>query len=72
LKVIDQVENIGAEVPAQIESRPPIPTLEELPYASSKSLYTEADEMRVILLGLTPVILIIGAIIIIVRKRQRF
>jgi hypothetical protein len=72
VEMIGQIEKIGADVPAEIESRPPALTLEQAPYVSSRSLYTEADEMRVILLGLAPVVLIISAIIIIVRRRQRF
>jgi hypothetical protein len=48
------------------------PTLEPVDIESSASLYTEYDEYAVLLISLIPVSLILGAIMIIVRRRQRY
>jgi hypothetical protein len=70
-EMVSQVEVIR---PGDLTATPQIlgnPTLEPVPYVSSRSLYTEKDEYNVILLSLAPVFIILGTLIIVVRKRQR-
>jgi hypothetical protein len=70
-EIVSQVDVIR---PGHLTATPQIlgnPTLEPAPYVSSRSLYTEKDEYKVLLLSLAPVFIILGTLIIVVRKRQR-
>jgi hypothetical protein len=79
---VSQLEEVTSEISSSIEvfnpggaTQVPVvvpqPTLDNTPFASSDVLYTEADELEIIFIGLAPVVLIIGALIVVVRKRQR-
>jgi hypothetical protein len=69
--ISSSIEVIKPDRATQVPVVVPQPTLDNIPFASSDVLYTEADELEIILIGLAPVVFIIGALIVVVRKRQR-
>jgi hypothetical protein len=69
------VTQAEVSIPGQQRATPEVkntPVYVSDPYVSSRSLYTENDEYVLLLFSLAPVVVVLGVIVIIVRKRQRF
>jgi len=71
-EVISEKEEIATLLHTPTPELLPSPTLDPTGFVSSESLYTEFDEYAIMLLSLLPVSVILGIVIIVARKRQRF
>jgi hypothetical protein len=72
LEFISQVQ-IAEPAQTAITTEPPKPpVLEPIQYVSSDSLYTEYDEYKILFLSLLPAALILGVLILVIRRRQQY